>query len=511
MRPGSHLITLLWLMLTLAMVVSCGSESAPKRPLDAADRSAPPGPKFTADSNRVLSEAPRLVILISIDTLRADHLGFHGYPRPTSPNLNAFSAKGIVFDDASSTTSWTLPAHASMLTGLNPLRHKVRTDRRAMPNSIPTLATTLAKHGWRTAAVVNSTYLRRENWGLMRGFEDYFWVEETPERISPSTWVTDQAIRWTGQLGPRPTFLFMHYYDVHSDYASLPEYESELVEPYSGIADGTTWQIFLSIVDDEFLAACHRDFDIDRCTIVEGKVLDESQEKVHFDARDIEHLVQLYDAGIRQMDAELARFFDLLDGQGLLEQAVIFITSDHGEEFMDHGSLQHAVTQYQEMLHVPLLVRGPGIPEGVRESTPVSLIDIAPTILGLAGIQVDHEFDGIDLARLWQGQPPPDVEARTLYGEAPGVIGGAGGKKLFRSIREGRYKLQFESYQGTYELYDLEADPNEQTNIAEREPEVRQRLIQAMKKRYWNLEPDDPNAEIGAEDAARLRALGYFR
>ena len=194
---------------------------------------------------------PELILLLSLDTLRADHLGLYGHHRATSPVLDAFAAGGTVFEDASSTSPWTMPAHASMLTGLYPLNHRVLTFETGLPGDIPTLAGELRAVGYRTAAAVNSGWLRKERFGLTRDFDQYLFVDDTQDRRAPNTWITDQSISWLETEDPRPLFLFVHYYDVHSDYSSLPEYERLFVSPYEGEADGTGWQLARASLDED--------------------------------------------------------------------------------------------------------------------------------------------------------------------------------------------------------------------------------------------------------------------
>ena len=169
-------------------------------------------------------ELPRSAILISIDTLRADHLGCYGHPLPTSPNLDAFADEGTLFDDAYAPSPWTLPSHVSLLTGLYPTRHGVRTTDRRLADAIPSLATLLAQEGFQTGAIVNAVIMRRQ-FGLAQGFAAYEMVPSDQSRAGAATRVTDAALRWLGDRRGRRVFLFLHYYDVHSDYRSLTRYE----------------------------------------------------------------------------------------------------------------------------------------------------------------------------------------------------------------------------------------------------------------------------------------------
>jgi arylsulfatase A-like enzyme len=185
---------------------------------------------------------PARVLLVSIDTPRPDHLGAYGYARPTSPHLDAFAKGGVVFEDVTSTAPWTLPAHASLFTGVYPGRHGLATSNAKLSDSVATLATQLATSGFATAAVVNSNYLS-QTFGLERGFQRFRYVVESVTQREPSRAITDQALAWAKELAGQRWFLFFHYYDVHSDYRSLPEYEAQFVRPYAGTLDGTTAQL----------------------------------------------------------------------------------------------------------------------------------------------------------------------------------------------------------------------------------------------------------------------------
>lgn len=176
------------------------------------------------------TEAPLLppqkitnLILISIDTLRADHLGCYGYDRPTSPEIDQFAAQGLLFEDCSAPSPWTLPSHASILTGLYPSRHTLNSPIKYLPAHVLTMAEVLKKQGFSTAAIVNSLNVSRKH-GLDRGFDTFSYVEEFRDQMEPSL-VENHAVEWLSKNAIEPFFLFLHYYDVHSDYVSLPEYE----------------------------------------------------------------------------------------------------------------------------------------------------------------------------------------------------------------------------------------------------------------------------------------------
>jgi arylsulfatase A-like enzyme len=474
------------------------------------------------------SGPPQLILLLSLDTLRADHLGTYGYERSTSPVLDKLAREGVVFEDASSPTPWTLPAHASLLTGLYPLSHGVTSMYAGLPRRISTLTDLLAKQGYDTAAVVNSEWLQKDTHRLTKNFDKYLFVQPTTARIAPSTWVTDQAIEWLQGMGNERLFLFVHYYDIHSDYASLPEFEKLFVTPYEGQAKGTAWQLQRAGLSELHLEICSRGPDqpsdkYDPAALCnfggspENYVIDHTTKKVHFDERDFEHLSELYDAGVRQLDTELSRLFEFLDEAGILENTLIVAVSDHGESLGEHGEVDHYLTVYQEVLRVPLIIRGPGIPKNTRVSTPVSLVDLVPTIARIALAPLPDSIDGIDLSPLWKGGSTGDFDRRLIYGEgAGGVNWSLAAPGLYpehRSIRRASHKLVYSSDGERYKLFDLAKDPGEQHDISAQEPEVFATLKREMEQRYstFDAQPTkETEVQLDQENIDRLRQLGYI-
>lgn len=460
---------------------------------------------------------PDLILMISLDTLRADHLGFLGYDRPTSPVLDAFAARSVIFEDASAPSPWTLPSHASMLTGLYPKRHGVVSSGTKLPARTATLASDLLLAGYATHAVVNTPWLTVDTFGFMRGFEQTLFVKGGGARVAPNTLVTDQAIDWLKRKGSKPKFVFVHYIDAHSDYVALPQHEALFLRPYDGEITGTTRQLFDLRVTDSFLESCRDANDSNRCQDGEGKSLSNLIRKSALDGDGLRHLIDRYDAGIHQLDAELARLFSVLDEQGLMERAVVIVTADHGEELMDHGSLFHASSQYQEVIRVPLLVYGSTLPAGKRVSEPVSLVDLAPTVLELAGARPMPAIDGQSLAPLWREDASVAFAERDLFAEAPGEYNEMVGLERFHALRQGRYKLHHELSADRFELYDLAQDPNEQDDVSEKFPEVltamKRRLLARHAKATAHLEAGadvDGPVELSDEARQELRALGYL-
>jgi len=419
----------------------------------------------------------RGVLLVSIDTLRPDHLGAYGYARPTSPNFDRLAREGVLFEVACSVAPWTLPAHATLLTGLLPHRHGIQTSRKGLPPDIPTLASRLDAAGFRTAAVVNSSYVGRRN-GLDRGFHTFQQVPE-PER-APSE-VADLGLHWLDAHlhDPAPFFLFLHFYDVHSDYEALPRFERLLVRPYQGPVSGST-----------------------------GQLLRVTHGEVALGDDDLRHLVDLYDASVRQTDTQLGRVLEWLERHGLADRVLVVVTSDHGEEFLEHGGVLHARTHYHEVLRIPLVMRGPGLPHGRRVTRPVSIADVAPTVLSVADV-APGEGDGSDLSRLWRAGASDDADpGRWLVAEGDH---GNGHRNAKRSIRNARYKLIQDRITNEVELYDLVNDPEEQDDLSGRLPALRDELLARLEEITADGAPGDAGVALplSPEEAERLRALGY--
>ena len=443
--------------------------------------------------------AAKNVILISIDTLRPDHLGCYGHDRDTSPTLDALAEQGIVFEDCTSSAPWTLPGHATMLTGLYPSTHGVKNHDRTLGDENPSIATLLAREGFRCMAVVNSHNIATERYGLTKDFEPFHYFNEQ-ELIPGKTnkeglpaigianrgkLITKKAKKFLDQHKDERFFLFLHYYDVHTDFTPEPKYKEMFVEPYDGPLTGNTQQL-----------VGYR---------VRGEAITED------DAR---FLRQMYDAEIRQLDDILAGLFSYLDANGLSEETLVVITSDHGEEYGEHGSVLHGRSQYQELLAIPLIMRGPGVPPGTRFECPVSLVDVVPTILKLTGVRTDSRFDGLDLTLAWLN-PDALCAPRYLFGEADhnNWIDTPRGREKHEDVawmvRMEHDKLHYNEVLQRYELYDVEMDPFEANDLAAQEPDRVDHLREVLQEYIRNegtgnrIEPPD-EAEM-----QKLRELGY--
>ena len=383
----------------------------------------------------------------------------------------------MVFEDATAPSPWTVPSHVSLLTGLSPQSHGVTDRVQHMDPGADTMATWLERHGYDTAAVVNTVLLDSRR-GFASGFDSFDLVVR-PHREAAAPEVHRRALRWLERARQRPFFLFLHYYDVHSDYAPGKNYRELLVGPYQGAVNGTSSQL--------------KDVRLGKRTLTPA---------------DVTHLSELYDAEVRQLDDELGRFLDALQERGLLDDTVIAVTSDHGEEFLEHGGVLHGRTLYGELVRVPLILAGPGIPAGSRVAGPVSLVDVFPTLMGLLGVAAPPYVEGVDL---WRGSNGSLVAPgdRPIFFGTDWWLGGSKGEWK-RAVQQGDWKLLYAHPARAFELYDLASDPGEQRNLADDDPERTEALRALLAPQLRPAARPALRVPVSEEETEQLRALGYL-
>lgn len=396
-------------------------------------------------------DLPLNVVLISVDTLRADRLSLYGYARPTSPHLDAWARRrGTVFRSVVASSPWTLPSHVSLFTGLDSLRHGVNHSVPA-PGSLNTLAEQLRRAGYKTLAITGGAFLRPEL-GLSQGFDVYrYWSSRAHFETELSSGI-ERALDWIARHQHRPFFLFFHTYAVHSPYLSRQPYLRRL----SGRnTPDRTLAIAEQLLDGEPGAPTRYALGIHAGGLPAGA--DPAQDEIIRIASD------LYDSGVAYADAELKRLLERLEQPDLAGRTIVVLTSDHGEMFGEHGLVSHT-SLYDQNLLVPLILAGAGRRPAVREiRDQVRQIDVAPTILELAGLTVPSGIDGVSLVPLLEGN------RSRLPGEAWSY---AGKTKRGVSVRaRGRIKYIFNNtglqpFAGREELYRLEEDPGELRDMA---------------------------------------------
>ena len=427
----------------------------------------------------------RNVVLISLDTLRADHLGLYGYERDTSPEIDAFAEQGFVFERMLAPAPNTPPSQMAMMTSLYPGRHGFTGNNDRLAQGIETLALRLQGAGLRTAGFVDGAYLRAV-FGFDRGFQVYDDEGGGLKAILP------KALRWLDAHGDEPFFLFLHTYDIHAPYVSPPPYHGMFhAQPYTG---------------DIVPTGKHLN------AIWAGKIAPS--------AEDMQHLVDSYDEGIRYTDAQIGGLLRQLEERARLEDTVVILTSDHGEEFGEHGSVLHWQLYFQPNLRVPLIVRLPrGSTQPVRIAEQAELIDILPTILDLAGAEPVAAAQGRSLvpameARKEGGDPQ---QQRDELGRAAFAWWPDPGQQPLRSLVLDDHQLLFlEDGAGWEALYDLAADPMVQRNLAAEQPERVARLRELGLQGMQENQPiqatrDSPPIKLDRKTLDQLEALGYKR
>jgi len=417
--------------------------------------------------------SPPNLLLISLDALRADHLSSYGYDRHTTPFLDELSAQGVRFSHASVNTHGTPSSHTTMLTSLYQETHRVWADpasgtRRApsIPDEVDLLQEILVREGFATAAVTGGGWMSA-SYGFSRGFDFFSDEGRTADQgVELFAEILGQALG-TGD----PVFAFFHTYQVHSPYLP-PDGYGTLFGEFSGSVEPTSESL-------RPLAA------------TAGK---------HLDQEDFDFLVSQYDGEIRFLDDSLRVLFGRLEEMGFLDNAVVLITADHGEEFGDHGGLLHRGTLFEELVRVPFIVWGRGVPAGAVDPTLVSTVDVAPTLLAAAGVE-----------------PPAIMEGRNVL--APDATPWAE-QRIFAQYRNAIYSVRTPRFKlisgagGSRMLFNLVRDPGERYNLVDRRPEHTTAL--AAELDAWRqarpLLADSASSTTDLDPATedRLRALGYL-
>jgi arylsulfatase A-like enzyme len=385
---------------------------------------------------------PTNVLIIAVDTLRPDHLGCYGYDRHTSPNVDELARSGVLFENAISQAPWTLPSFASVFTSLYPTQHGATGAETMMRAEFPTLASILNDHGYKTGAVVNAPVLRSD-YGLNRGFQ--FYSEPSTRIERPADEVTRDALDYLDGLDHKPFLAFIHYFDPHFPYAPPRPYDN--------------------LYDPDYQGALGSSFNLDYFTSKSASTVRE--EIKAFDKADRSHIISLYDGEIAFTDSAIGVLLDGLAERRLDQNTLVVFLSDHGEEFFDHGGLDHGHSLYGELIHVPLIRRFPDATgKAMRLAQHVRLVDVTPTILDYLGIEANCDFEGISLLRLFEGTD--DLVAEPGQFMSPGICFSEAMRRTntVKSITAYPYKLIEDIASGERSLFDLDSDAREQRNVA---------------------------------------------
>jgi len=486
------------LLLAMAVLLGAAGSAAAADPGPAAAPATASAPAPAAASG---TKRPN-VLIVTLDTTRADHTSAYGYERPTTPRLKEFAQQGVRFETAYAPMATTLPSHTTMFTGLLPRTHGTLKNGLQVDASLPLLSEILAKEGYRTGAFLSS-FAVSSNFGLNRGFELYDddfkdgqckWDVERWEghkiegdfcrrgdltRASAEAWLEKQ-----GYLPPasgdakaaatspdKPFFLWIHFFDAHNPYDPPPEH-AKLFPPKGNPPS------------------------------------------------DLDQDIAKYDAEIHFADQEMGKLFDRLAAAKRLDDTIVIVAGDHGEGLMDHGWMLHGLQIYEEAVRVPFLVRWPGkLPAGKVITEPVELADMTPTVLELTGIampKAKHAPEGISLAAAATGKATLDAERAVLVQRrfyASNAERGIAVKGSKHGLRRGNWKYIEAKDEDSYELYDLESDPGEKRNLADKATQERTKLAGELSTTLSSTTAATVPVPrtVSEEDARRLEALGYVQ
>ena len=439
------------------------------------------------------------VLLMVMDTVRADHVSAYGYPRPTTPSLDRLAREGALFERASTAMPWA-PAHVSLLTGLYMTQHGTNAEQRVLdPRAVP-LAEMMRAQGYETLAVSNNGWFGR--WAnLQRGFDRFIEIWRGDRLFNRLTLgqiahavagpvltdendangpLTNRLIRrWLDrEYDPgRPFFIFINYFEPQFFYEPSEPYRSRFLDPSR--RELASWRGL--------------------------RALNRNPPPVHLDAPTRAVLSDLYDGELAYLDAIVGELIDDLRGRGVLDQTLVIVTSDHGENLGDHELVEHRTNLYETVLHVPLLVRYPAaFAAGTRVSAPVSLVDVVPTVLALTRSQVPATLGAMLPGRSLVGPEgaddrpivAEDSASRELMNRYTKPFDEHYFTRSLKSLREGTWKFIWSS-DGRHELFDLAGDPGETTNLMDREPE-RGRTMEARLHAFLGaLKPLAPGERRG--------------
>lgn len=409
------------------------------------------------------------VVLISIDTLRPDHLGCYGYEVPTSPHLDSFCQESVVFRQAIAQAPSTLHSHASIFSSLLPHHHGASWgEKTGLPEEAVTITEILKSAGYATAGFTGGGQMDPV-FGLDQGFDVY----DLPGQ-EHFLGTVRRGIEWLDRTPDRPFFLFLHSYEVHHPYTPSAEHLAQVGGDYEGSLPDE--------IEIEFLRQVNNG-------------------DIEIDSADFDHIVSTYDAEIRSMDDGFSYLIAALKDRDLYDDTLFVFTSDHGEEFGEHGVVGwHSHTLHDELLRVPLIIRFPGATHAnTVVNDQVRSLDIAPTLASILGLPVPNEFDGVDLTG-------SIVRGEALDLTSIGRMDRPRGVEL-TSIRTNRWKMLLPRRY----LYDLSKDPTEQWDAAMSERDTIRALEQALDEALASREPLETE-QVAPSDATldELRALGYI-
>lgn len=427
-------------------------------------------PTAEFDSAPLVADAKPNVVLIVIDTLRRDHLSLWGGEWDNTPNLSAFAMEAVRFDRAFSQAPWTTPSIGSLLSSRYPSDLGITSNESRLPAEAELLSEVLQRSGYATGAVVSHTFCGSE-WGFDQGFDSFDETQAGGHRTISAQEVSDRAIQFV-DAQDRPFFLFAHYFDPHIVYQEHADFSFASTErgAYEGpVRSGMSLQ-------------------------------DIRTARIRRPSRDLREVERIYASEIAFTDHHIGKLLEHLRARGIMDDTLVIVTADHGEEFLDHGRWGHAKTLYNEVVEVPLLIRYPRGEAAVVDQ-PVGLVDVFPTVLSAAGLP-----------------PPPSIEGRALQ-----TVRAESARPVFfetrrngidrRGVIVGDYKWVVDLVKQRQTLFDYQRDPGETEDLSQAKPEIARQLSRLLEEWIATRSPissGEQEVELSGEERERLEALGYL-
>ncbi len=473
------------------------------------------GPDPLPPEGAAAAERPPSVVFYLMDTCRDDRLSYRGYERPTTPFLEWLAERAVVFESCYAQAAWTKPSMASMLSSQYPSTTGIYKLDQRLDDRFQTWPEQLQEHGWFTAGFSTNIVMGGLLSNYAQGFDHF--VESTginqgdPIRFASGSAakLNEEVFAWMDRgRGQWPMLLYLHSVDPHEEYEPEPQYLEEFADPARHEQFREEWR--------ELLAS--------RPPIPGLYVTQDNFDRTGIDAASfIEHASDCYDADILANDDQMQLLWDRLQQDGWGEDFVFVFTSDHGEEFFDHGGTCHGYSLYDEMVRVPLMIYAPGLVEGgQRIAAPVRSLDLYPTLCELLGVEAPAGLQGRSLVPLMRGEATAATEIYSQHREDPVVRLMGQGSGVMTSLRAGKWKFILNELSSQmiekprFELYDLEADPRERRNLAGEHPElVREFEAKVLAFQAAHPTPEQRPAAQAEEEMdeavlEELRELGYI-
>jgi len=457
------------------------------------------------------AQRPRSVLFYLVDTCRDDHLAFEGYGRETTPFLKWLAERSVVFENCSGQAAWTKPAMASMLTSQYPSTTGIYRMEQRLPGRFVTWPEVLQANGVYTIGFSANIVMGNLLSNFAQGFDRF--VESTEvNRGDPIRFASGSAkklnrhvFEWLDGTDVWPMLVYVHSVDPHEEYEPEPEYLERFADPARHAQYREDWKKLLE----------------SRPPIPGLHVTQANFDRTGVDsAAFLEYGRRLYDADLLANDDQIQRLWNKLQKDGWGRDFIFVFTSDHGEEFFEHGGTSHGYTLYGEMTHVPLMIYAPGLlPAGKRIETPVRSLDIYPTLCELLGFEIPAGLEGRSLVPLIEGRGEEPREIFSEHREDPVLRRLGEGSGDLVSLRSGHWKLILNPLSSQtlprprFELFDLDADPGETTNVAAAHPEVVKRLepkARAFIAKHWKGKAARETGAMEPEVEDQLRQLGYL-